>query len=171
MKTLSAMLLGLSIISFTYANTQVAVLQVAFLFNFARFVEWPDHKLDSNAPITLCFIGEISFTQALDNIRHKKALGHPLNIQLNISLAESKQCHILFIASSKTSELHQILDHLQQGPVLTVSNIKNFARHGGHIGFYQKPDQTLGLEINLKAIRHAQLNISSRILAFSKIIR
>ena len=77
-------------------------LKAAFLYNFARLVEWPESTFKTEtAPFRLCFIGKEPFNKALRTLRNKKVNGRPLIIQRDINLSDTSQCQILFISQSE----------------------------------------------------------------------
>lgn len=146
-------------------------VKAAFLFNFARLVEWPSDTFKSDADaLRICLMGDEPFGEALKTIHHKKVRGRPLYIQRNISLNDLDRCHILFISKSETNNVHDILGLTTQYPVLTVSEIARFAQNNGHIRFFLTSENTLSLEINLDSIKQVNLQISSRILTLATIV-
>ncbi|MCU7834335.1 MAG: YfiR family protein [gamma proteobacterium symbiont of Taylorina sp.] len=147
-------------------------LKSAFLYNFARLVDWPSNTFKTSmSPIRLCFIGNDSFDNALQAIQNKKANSRPLIIKRNIAVSEIPHCQILFINQSEEDNLYNILDISAQYPILTVSDLADFAHKSGHIHFFVKKNNTLSLEVNLDAIKQANLQISSRILSLAKIVK
>jgi hypothetical protein len=159
-----------------YAESLLAkeyFLKAAFIYNFARLVEWPANTfgtdLESDS-FRLCFIGKDPFENALRSIRNKKVAGRPLIIQRFIQLNEVQTCHILFISSTEEKQLQKILNAVKQSPVLTVSEIPEFAEKSGHIRFFLNKNEKLNLEVNLDSIKQAGLSISSRILTLAKIV-
>ena len=146
-------------------------LKTAFLYNFARLVEWPAGTFNTKTdPFRLCFIGKEPFNEALRSIRNKTVRGRSLLIQRDVSLNEASQCQILFISQSEKNNIPDILTTLHQAPVLTVSELAGFAEQNGHIRFFLSNDEKLSLEVNLDAIKRAGLKISSRILTLAKIV-
>ena len=77
--------------------------------------------------------------------------------------ASAGSCHLLFIAESAQSRLRETLLGLRGSTTLTVSDIPEFARHGGMIGFIRR-DRRIRLEINEFNARNAGLRISSKLL-------
>jgi hypothetical protein len=110
----------------------------------------------------------------LDAIEDKQVKGRHLKIELYPSGLLSSEaiagCHILFISESEKNRLRSILTELKQSPVLTVSDIENFAQHGGMIALV-KAQQQVRFEINPIALRHAGLAISSKLLELAKVVR
>ena len=75
-------------------------------------------------------------------------------------------CHILFVAGSETPRLPGILGALGKAPVLTVSDLEDFAAAGGMIQFYVR-DEKIRFEINQQAAEDAGLKIDARLLQLS----
>jgi len=147
-------------------------LKTAFLYNFARLVEWPKTTFKTpSVPIRLCFIGRDNFADALTAIENKKAHSRPLIIKRDITLSDIPHCQILFISPSEEDRLSDVLKVSAQYPVLTVSELDDFAEKKGHIRFFIKGNNTLSLEINLEAAKQSDLKISSRILSIAKIVK
>ncbi len=148
------------------------LVKSAFLYNFARLSEWPDNTFKKTSdPFKLCIMGDDSFGLTLNSIRDKKINGHPLLIFRRVTLESAAHCQLVFVSRSEEQNLSKIISYLQQYPVLTISELPDFAQQNGHIRLFLNNENTLSLEINLQAIRDAHLNISSRILTLATIVR
>jgi len=141
-----------------------------FLFNFAKFIKWPDAVFsDSQAPLYICIIGDDPFKQAIDiTIENEIVRGHSILIERLDSIKNAESCQILFISQSEVSNLATIFDHLQQQPVLTVSDIDSFVEQGGMIQFF-KLGRKVRLLINPDKVKMAGLLISANLLRIAKI--
>lgn len=156
------------------ANAQAHTVQhveAAFLYNFAKFVEWPAGTFaDASDPMTIGILGIDHFGEILDNTIEGKTIN---NRKLMIKRFKQYQipnsCQILFISSSEKENLVHILDNLRNLSVLTVSDMEGFAQFGGVINFYVKENK-VRFEINVDAGRRANLKISSKLLKLAKII-
>ncbi|MCP3850200.1 MAG: YfiR family protein [Gammaproteobacteria bacterium] len=145
-------------------------VKAAFIYNFARLVEWPDKAYNSNNNVfKLCLIGEDPFGKALQTIENKKVVDRLLFIQKLKHLENVSQCQILFISSSE-QQLPKLLNTVKQYPILTVSDLPDFAERGGQIHFFLNDSDKLNLKVNLEVIKQAGLEISSRILVLSEIV-
>ena len=150
-------------------------IKAVYTYQFGKFTEWPTTKFShSQATLNFCILGKNPFRRpALDAIEDKQVKGRHLRIELYPSGLLSSEaiagCHILFISESEKNRLRSILAELKQSPVLTVSDIENFAQHGGMIALV-KAQQQVRFEINSIALRHAGLAISSKLLELSKIV-
>jgi len=146
------------------------LVKAAFLYNFAKFVEWPAEAFpDDSAPITLCILGQDPFGGALETIRGKSVKGRKLVIRQSMRVEDLEMCHMLFISSSEKDRLNRILDLVESPNVLTVGDMESFARHGGVVNLI-KTGNKIKFEINVDAAREAGLKISSKLLKLAKIV-
>ena len=147
-------------------------VKAAFLYNFAKFVEWPPGSFKSaNDPIVVCVLGRSPFGELLDqSVKGKQIEGHKLVVREAPDVQECLACQLLFIAASERKRLPAILGFLKTGPVLTVGETANFAAAGGIINF-KLDDGKVSLEINVHAAQRARLRISSKLLSLAKIVK
>ncbi len=140
-------------------------IKAAFLFNFARFVQWPAATFaEAGSPIVIGIIGEDPFHDDLARtIRNKTVDDHPLVIKLFRSPAEATNCQILFISTSEKDRLLEILAALKGASVLTVGETDRFTDNGGMIKFLRAGTK-LRFKINQDAATKAGLKISSKLL-------
>jgi len=140
-------------------------VKAAFVYNFAKFVEWPSGKI--NESINLCILGEspLGFS-ALKAIDGRTAQDKQLVTKLLNKSTDLKGCHIVFVAASERNKMAQLLKIAHQQHVLTVSDMGGFAQAGGAIELVEA-DEKMRFEINLLAAKEAGLVISSRLLSLS----
>ncbi len=147
-------------------------VKAAFLYNFAKFVEWPDGDFaDAGAPLVIGILGEDPFGDAIDEvIKGKMVNGRPLVIRRLKQTQSLGTCHILFISSSEKKRLGQIVEDLRMASVLTVGEAEAFVQAGGIVGFVME-DGRVRFEINADGAERAQLRVSSKLMALAKVIR
>lgn len=146
-------------------------VKAAFLFNFAKFVEWPSSSFsDASAPLQICVFGQDPFGEALRNITNEKTVnGRKFEIRQVSDLRDARSCHILFVASSGKIPAKQIVEALRGASVLTVGDTKGFAEQGGMINFVLENDR-VQFEVSRKAAEEAGLKISSKLLSVAKLV-
>jgi len=146
-------------------------IKAAFLYNFAKFVEWPtDAFADPRAPIVVGIVGEDPFGSVLDKIVLGKTVnGRVLEIKRLKPGPDLRNCHILFLNSSEKKHLAPILESLQGSSVLTVGETDRFAQSGGVINFIFEENK-VRFEINSETAARAGLKISSKLLALARIV-
>jgi hypothetical protein len=145
-------------------------IKAAFLYNFAKFAEWPPSVFDdASGPLVICVLGPDPFGSALDEIEGKGVGRRAISIRRVRSPLEIGQCHIVFISNALAAEARTICGALGQAPVLTVSDIDGFAQTGGMIGL-TTVDNRIRFQINLKAAENAGLKLSSQLLKLATIV-
>jgi len=147
-------------------------VKAAFLYNFAKFVEWPPQTFKAaKAPVRICILGENPFGSALgDAVGGKTVLGRPLVVSDVSSAVQGSDCQILFIGSSERKHLRAILAELRTTRVLTVGEMDGFASQGGIVNF-RLIDGHVRLEINIEAAGQAGLRINSSVLSLATIVK
>jgi hypothetical protein len=147
-------------------------VKAAFLYNFARFVEWPNTvSPDPNGPLVIAILGKDPFGGEIDRfIEGKTVNGRRLVIKRFSSLEAYEQCHILFVSSSERNNLLRILAAVRTRGVLTVSETDRFAQIGGIINFITIENR-IRFEINQAAAARAGLKISSKLLSLGRVVR
>jgi hypothetical protein len=154
----------------TIATTEYD-LKLAFLFNFAKFVEWPpDAFPNEKAPIILCVFGTDPFGRALDEIvKGKTASNREFAIRRTMKPEDLRGCQIIFISDAERERLNEVLESLKRSSVLLVGESDGFAQRGGCIQFYLE-DNKVRFSINVDAVQRARLTVSSKLLALARIV-
>ncbi len=147
------------------------LVKAAFLYNFAKFVEWPESAFqNSDDTIVLGILGQDPFGDALKSIEGKTIKGRVLVIKHCRNINEISGCHILYIGCKDREELEKIIRKIDGLSVLTVGDSSVFTKAGGIISF-SIVQRKVRFEINLKAAKRAKLHISSKLLRLAKAIR
>lgn len=146
-------------------------LKAAFLYNFAKFVEWPPAKTPrADSPLVIGVIGKDPFGSDLENtLQGKLVEQRPITIRRFNSLGDLAGCHILFIASSEQDRLGEILHAAREMSVLTVADGGEFTGQGVAIGFRLQGGMIRFL-INPNAAERAGIRISSKLLRLAQIV-
>jgi len=143
-------------------------IKAAFLFNFARFVQWPPKAFaGATSPMIVGVLGENPFHDDLElTLRDKTVDDHPLVVKKLDSPTEATNCHILFISTSEKARLPKIINGLKGASVLTVGETDQFTENGGMINFVLQGSK-IRFQINNDAAASAGLKISSKLLALA----
>lgn len=147
-------------------------VKAAFVYNFAKFIEWPQGSLRSpDHPFTVCVLQHNPFGQALEStIRGKSIQGRPLAFRQITDVHQCAECQILFISSLEARRFRSLPEPLKQSGILTVGEAPGFASNGGVINF-KIEDGHVRFEINIEAAERARLHISSKLLSLAQIVR
>lgn len=144
-------------------------VKAVFIYNLAKFIEWPDKSLDNSSTLTLYILGDDPFGTDLDAIRGKLIKGKSVVVKQIDSPDALKNVGILFISSSEKERLRDILKGISRLPILTVGDTQSFAQRGVMVNFYIE-NSKIRFEINMEAANMAGLKISSNLLRMGTII-
>jgi len=146
-------------------------VKAAFVFNLARFVEWPaDAFADANSPVTFCVVGADSFGATLDSVvRGHQIGGRAVLVKRLREASPGAGCHVVFLPSADPAVHAEALSRLGAASVLTVADGHAFAARGGAIALFLE-DQRVRFEVNTDATTRARLKISSRVLALASAV-
>ena len=156
-----------------YAEQSPTEYQVkaAYLFNFLKFVEWPDdpHAV-SHGKWVIGVLGENPFGDELAQaVSGKIVQGRELQVRKFQATEDLHVCQILFISASENKRLPSILTGLNGSSVLTVADMENFTRLGGMIQFVMEDDR-VRFDINVGATSRARLKVSSKLLSLARAV-
>jgi hypothetical protein len=141
-------------------------IKATFLYNFAKFVEWPDSSFDETVTsFRIEIVGRDPFDGRFDQLMiGKTMLDLPIEVIHSLRQASSRPVHIAFVSASEAKRLDSLLDGYRLNQVLTVSDMPNFTERGGMIGFVVQPG-AVRFRIDQETVERAQLHMSSRLLA------
>lgn len=145
-------------------------VKAAFLYNFAKFAEWPAETVQSpKASITTCVLGKDPFGHWLkDTIEGRAIDSHTLVLRNINSAAEADSCQILFVSSTESKHTWTALAAAKKTGVLTIGECSYAIENGAVINFILDGDR-VRFEINPRAAELAKVRISSRLLSLARI--
>ncbi|MGH9678441.1 MAG: YfiR family protein [Candidatus Acidiferrales bacterium] len=143
-------------------------VEAAYLFNFLKFIEWPDdHRKDPPGRWVFGFLGDSPVGDELKQVAAGKSIqGHGLEVRILQNAADGRGCNVLFVGGSERKNLASILANLRGASVLTVADMDDFVESGGMVQFVVK-DSRVRLVIDVGAANRAHLKISSKLLSIA----
>ena len=173
-------------------------VKAAFIYNFMKFIELPkeneasqEKEEDSPKTMTIGILGVNLFGSAFKPILDKEIQGRKIRLveipsyhqfyetsdrkseALNNYKARFQKimndCNVLFICDSETNHDKELLTLTAGHPILTISDIAEFAKKDGMIGFV-KDDNKIRFEINLVAAEKEKIKIRSQLLTLAKTV-
>jgi|JI10StandDraft_1071094.scaffolds.fasta_scaffold381724_2 hypothetical protein len=170
-----AYLTMLSMSLYAYARGEPSEDQVkaAFVFNFAKFVDWPAFALKTGNTLNLCIAGKDKTTEALKQLGQREVQGHLLHVINIVDEADPVAhhgCHVLFIGISEKKRQQQWLAKVQNQAVLTIADNLEFIKEGGMISLYTE-DQRVQFVVNQSGTQGTGLKLSARMLQLARVPR
>lgn len=165
---------------FAAANSLEYQVKAGFLFNFAKFVEWPGAALAPGASVRLGIVAPDEVFQLIEKSLAGKTVGDRPLIVERFTPAQlgggGALPNIIFVHQDvfrPQSELgftkQQLATLGEKHPVLLVGESAGFATSGGMIGFVQR-GESLRFQVNLASAQRAGLKLSSRLSGLAEIV-
>ncbi|MGA2094042.1 MAG: YfiR family protein [Sedimentisphaerales bacterium] len=167
----------------TSAKYKEYEVKAAFIFNFLKFIDWPQEKTaGNNSQIVIGIIGEDPFGPGADIFKDKSIEEHKLLVKRfegieqikkmpekdrNEQMEALKRCHLLFICQSEQKQVRDIIEIVRNSSVLTVADADGFIEAGGIINFFTE-DNKIRFDINQGAAEKTGLKIRSQLLRLAK---
>jgi len=153
-------------------NASAYQIEAVYLYNFSKFVEWPASAKSANAdPFNICILGDDPFGAVLDaTLSGENIQGANLAARRITEARDAAGCKIVFVSSSEESRLKTVLDELENGKALTVSDIREFSQRGGMIQFVVANGK-VRFEVNVKNAADVGLSFSAELLEVALAVR
>jgi len=157
------------------SNSSEYLIKAGFIFNFAKFVEWPQTTFaQPDSPIVIGILGTDPFGAIIDQIVQDKKIGGRgfvvKRLKWGTDPKDLKECKILFVGASERIHIDELVQIVRGLPILTVGETPGFAERGGVIRLVLE-DNKVRFEVNVDAAHQAGLTISSRLLTLARIIQ
>lgn len=146
------------------AQPAEADIKAAFIYNFAKFVEWPAESFGSDGRLQLCTLGDSLLAQKLRQLHGREAQGRSIEVRVLARADDSAGCHMLFLASQTEAAR---LSAAAPAAMLTISESVHYVRQGGMIGLFVEANR-VQFAVNLPAAQQAGLKISARLLQLAR---
>jgi len=152
-------------------------IKAAFLYNFAKFIEWPDDESDQ--VLQFCMAGTGKMNAAMKAIVGKKIRGRVIQVRQLDKYNEAPGCNLVFVARSNGTPSKAILSSMTEQGIVTIGDGDKFVHYGGMISFTTKKakkgsDATknrVGFAVNMDAARKAGVQISSELLKLATVVQ
>ena len=143
-------------------------VRAAFLFNFARFTQWPDTDSGMQS-FDFCVVDSAELEKALvETLKGKQIDGKPVAVRGIETLNDAATCRLLYLPDLAQPAQDNWLQAVAGQSVLTVSEGRDFCLSGGMIGLYLA-DRRLRFSINPQVVHDAGMQMSSRLLSLADI--
>jgi len=145
---------------------QEYLVKARYLISIPQYAELPPQSMKGES-YTICLTGETPLTEVLAGYQGKLLANRPLAIKAVEGISSAERCQVLFIASSERYRLQTLLPEAQRRGILTISDMRNFARLGGMIGL-QTVENRVVFDVNLGAANRAAISLSAHFLKLAR---
>lgn len=140
-------------------------VKAAFIYNFARYVEWPSSAFAGPSdPIRLCIFGDDPFGEIVDRtLRGKTVAQHPFVVLRIEEIEETRGCHIVFVSRTESERLDAVLAVVHDRPVMTIVDVEGAVQRGAILNFALR-DGRVRFAVNTGSAQRSGLSLSSQLV-------
>lgn len=144
-------------------------IKAAYLYNFAKFVEWPSAAFsEPSDPFRICILGDSPFDPDIERaLSGRRIQNHAVRVIYPDNTAQCRKCHVLYVSPSESGHMKAIVADLHSSAVLTVADTPGFINAGGMIRFFVEED-SVRFEMNPLPANQSGLKVSSKLLVLGK---
>jgi hypothetical protein len=138
------------------------------VFNFTKYVQWPDHS--DGGEFVIGVIGNTDVFTTLNTWYGGKPKGAKTYVIKKFSNAsEVTDCHVIFIDKNKSSEFESVHNKVKGKGTLVITDKNGLGERGSSINF-KTIDNKLKFELNQKAIEASNLKVSGALSSMAILI-
>ncbi|NJM25378.1 MAG: YfiR family protein [Bacteroidia bacterium] len=138
------------------------------VFNFLKYVQWPDHT--GSGEFVIGVVGNSDVYSTLSSWYAGKPRGSKTYVIKKFnSAADVTDCHVLFLDKSKSGEFDEINGRVKGKGTLVITDKNGLGARGSGINF-KTVDNKLKFELNQKAIETSNLKVSGALSSMAILI-
>lgn len=148
-------------------NVTEPSLKAAFIYNFAKFTEWPHDALPATVPFSACVMGDAPTGDALErSVKGRQLAGRAVIVTRVQAGGALRSCHLLYMSGMNAAQLAAALEAVRGAPVLTIGDVDDFGRLGGIAEMFVESGK-MRFNLNLERARRSRLQLSSKLLVLA----
>ena len=172
MKLLLALSLGFCAPLTSHAQSQGSNtenrLKVAFVYNFAKYVEWM--SADNKNHLSLCLVGKEDLNGAFNALNGRSTQGKEIQVKRNTTPDLVKDCQIVFVPESEAKNIPTVMKNIGNSSILVVTDAKAQIDTVTHIHLDTVEDR-IQFDVNLPLMQKSNLKASSEMLKLARSTR
>jgi hypothetical protein len=138
------------------------------VFNFIKYVQWPDHA--TSGEFVIGVVGNADIYNTLNGWYGGKPRGSKTYIIKKFNSAdEVTNCHVVYIDKSRSAEFDDVNSKVMGKGTLVITDKSGLGEKGSGINF-KTVDNKLKFELNQKAIEASNLKVSGALSSMAILI-
>jgi hypothetical protein len=170
MKMLKALVVSLLLVSSAAVAQERSAQEVysMMVYNFTKYVQWPDHA--GGGEFVIGVVGNTEIYNTLNGWYGGKARGSKTYVIKKFnSSSDVTDCHVLFIDKSKSNEFDAVKEKISGKGTLVITDRNGLGEKGSSINF-KTVNNKLKFELNQKAIEASNLKVSGALSSMAILI-
>ncbi|WP_420599580.1 YfiR family protein [Neptuniibacter sp.] len=157
------------------ADQKINQVKLAFVYNIAKFVTWPQIAANHKSELLLCLYQKSEYGSALNLLSGRKVKKSVITTKVISDLTEATECDLVLIHSSVidayTSEYNNAPTSLG---MLTIADLVEVGSSGqsypGILINLVRNKSKIGLEVDLTQVAERQIKVNSQLLKLATIL-
>lgn len=138
------------------------------MYNFTKYVQWPDHN--AGGEFVIGVIGNADVFNTLNGWYGGKPKGSKTYvIKRFASAADVTDCHVIYIDKSKSGEFEAVNNKVKGKGTLLITDKNGLGEKGSGINF-KTVDNKLKFELNQKVVESSNLKVSGALASMAILI-
>jgi hypothetical protein len=138
------------------------------VYNFTKYVQWPDHA--GGGEFVIGVIGNTEIYKTLSEWYSGKPKGSKTYVIKKFnSASDVTDCHVLYIDKTKSGEFESANERVRGKGTLVITDKNGLGAKGSAINF-KTVDNKLKFELNQKAIETSNLKVSGALSSMAILI-
>jgi hypothetical protein len=162
------LLLGFYMLGMHVCHAQSEKFKALFMYNFTKYIEWPATVRQGDFIIAV--LGNSPMTKELEIIAGKQKVGaQNILVKTFNSIDDINYCHILYVPTSKSSSIAQIIEKLSGKSILIITDKEGLATQGACINYVSDGDR-IKYELNKKNIEKRGMIVNSALVTLGILV-
>lgn len=152
------------------SNGQKEKYQSLFIYNFTKYIKWPDSY--NSGKFVIGVYGDSPIIESLNSMALSKKMtgsGAVIEVKKYSNINEIGDCNILFVSENAITDLGQIDTYSASKPILIVTESPGMATQGSVINFVET-DGKMKFELNASKASNRGLVVSTSLTNLAIII-
>ena len=145
-------------------------IKAGLVYNFLKYTNWTSGSITKDGGLRVCLVGGDAFHGHLFPLQNRTAQQMPIHIVELGDLDKSTSCTVAVLHHSLRSEMGQLVPQLTNHGVLSISDMRGFAKNGGMVELSVGRDRRIHIFVNQTAVQSAGLDIQDRLLKLSQVV-
>ncbi|NJN26400.1 MAG: YfiR family protein [Cyclobacteriaceae bacterium] len=166
-KVVLAMLL-LTMVSIQVAWAQKEKYHSILIYNFSKYVKWPDAQSSGNFVIGVLGNSKIE-KELTDMASSKQVNGMSIEIKHFAAISQISGCHILYVSQEESAKIDEIQARTKGQAILLVTDKPGLAKRGAAINFVEV-DGKIKFELNQQNVENRGLKVASSLSSLAILV-
>jgi hypothetical protein len=158
--------------SSTDAATLEYKVKAGYLFNFARFIQWPEAAFVApDSPFVIGVLDAQEAVAVVESVLDARLIdGRPIAVRAVTPEQIASGVHILLVTRAARKTAEEVTALVGARPTLLVGETDFFAERGGMLGFTHD-GEAIRISLNIERALEVGLKVSSKLASVAQVVR